>query len=430
MSYRKDTKISLIGVGSASFGLRSLYDIASSPLLKGCEVSLSDIDETKLATMEKVALTLDRHFGSNLKIRSSTSLTEALENSNFVLIAADIQYMKRWKMNFEIPFKHGVKQVIGSCAGPGGLAHTLITVPLVLEICKEIEDRCKQATVLNYTNPESRIVHAISRYTKIKAYGLCPGIFERLESLGALLGVPMSDLVPFAAGLNHFTWLLNLRFKDGKDVYPILDQKLKSTPDFEPLSTELYRIFGFYPSPGDTLTGEYISYAWDEIPETKRGLNHIKSIEERGIKLNDIVDSLARGESPTASMSGAMTSAGVRIINAMVDGGSHREYSINIPNNGSIENIPSDIVVEIPAVVDITGIRGVSVGSLPQGIATVCNTQGAIQKLAVESSFEGSYDKALQAMLLDPLISTPEQARAVLDDLLKSHESVLPRFRK
>jgi len=421
-------KISLVGVGSASFGLRSLYDIAASRLLKGCEVAITDIDQSKLSVMKQVALSLDRHFDSRLKISSTVSLDEALQDADFVLIAADIQYMKRWKMNFEIPFRHGVKQVMGSCVGPGGLAHTLITIPLILDICQEIEDRCRQAVVLNYTNPESRVVRAIRKYTKIKAYGLCPGIYERLESLSVLLGLQLSDFVPFAAGLNHFTWLLKLRLKNGDDAYPLIDEKLKSTPDFEPLSTELYRIFGFYPSPGDMLTGEYIPYAWDMIPETKRGFNHIEIIQERGVRYNEIVESLARGDAPPEQMSKQLTSAGIRIVNAMLDGVSHQEFSINIPNLGCIQNIPPDVVVEIPASVDATGIRGVSVGSLPLGIATMCNLQGAIQELAVEAAFEGSYEKALQAMLLDPLISSPNQARETLEDLLNSHKEVLPRF--
>jgi alpha-galactosidase len=424
-----DTKISLVGVGSASFGLRTLYDITSSPLLKGCEVALTDIDESKLSMMKKVAVSLNKHFESKLKIESTTSIREGVRDADFVLIAADIQYMRRWKMNFEIPFKHGIKHVIGSCVGPGGLAHTLITVPLVLDICNYIQDESKDAVVLNYTNPESRVVRAISEYTKIKAYGLCPGIYERLETLATLLGLQTSDFVPFAAGLNHFTWLLKLRLKEnGKDAYPLVDEKLKSSLDFEPLSTELYHIFGFYPSPGDTLTGEYIPYAWDIIPDAKRGLNHIRSIEQRGLGYNEIVESLARGDPPPQQFSKQMTSAGIRIVNAMLDGGLHEEFSINIPNQGCIQNIPSDAVVEIPATVDATGIRGVSVGSLPQGIAAMCNHQGAIQELAVDAAYEGSYEKALEAMILDPLVSSPKQARETLDDLLASHREVLPRF--
>ena len=277
-------KITLIGVGSASFGLKSLYDIAASPLLKGAEVALTDIDPSKLSLMEKVGKSLNDHFDSNLKIVATTSLRDSLEGAGFVMIAADIQYMKRWKMNFEIPFSHGVKQVIGSCGGPGGLAHTLITVPLILDICKEIEDRCRDAVILNYTNPESRVVRAISKYTRLRAYGLCPGIYERLDSLAPLLGVLPTDLVPFAAGLNHFTWLLDLRFKNVTKVYPLLDEKLKTNPNFEPLSTELYRILAYYPSPGDTLTGEYIPYAWDLIPESKRGMNHIRTNRREGRK--------------------------------------------------------------------------------------------------------------------------------------------------
>jgi len=179
-------KISLLGAGSASFGLKTLYDIARSKELHGSAVALIDVNEEKLEIMGKVAEKLDRHFSSQLKIESSTNAEKALEGSEFVIISAEKERMKRWKMDFEIPFKHGIKQVIGECGGPGGLAHTLRVVPLILDICQDIEDHCKDALVLNYSNPEARVTLAINKYTKLKAFGLCPGIYERLEAFTEL----------------------------------------------------------------------------------------------------------------------------------------------------------------------------------------------------------------------------------------------------
>jgi len=435
------TKITLIGAGSASFGLNTISDIARSQELHGSAVALTDVSGERLTLMEKVANRLNEHYNARLRIETSTKADDVLDGSEFVMIAADIEMMKRWKMNFQIPFKHGIKQIIGSCGGPGGLGHTLIVIPLMLKICRDIEDYCKDALVLDLTNPEARVINAISKYTKIKAYGLCPGIYDRLESFSELFAQPVENFEPFAAGLNHFTWLLDIRFKDGSNVYPALDEKLKQQPDFEPVCRELYNIFHYYPSPGDALAGEYVPFAWDKAHDSTRGMNHIKKIEDRGTKVSNDALAIARGElspellqqrqwiqtkSPVLNRS---VGAGVRIIKAIVGNMRRYEYSVNLPNAGYVSNLSDDIVVEVPASVDRSGIHGVGVGSLPKGIGALCSTQGTIQNLAVEAAVEGSYDKALQALLIDPVVPNPDTARVVLNDLLEAHAELLPQFK-
>lgn len=423
------TKITLIGAGSASFGLNTISDIARSQELHGSTVALTDVSSERLALMQKVADRFNEYYKSGLRIETSTESGDILDGSEFVMIAADVEMMKRWKMNFQIPFKHGIKQIIGSCGGPGGLGHTLIVIPLILGICRNIEDHCKDALVLNLTNPEGRVIDAISRYTNITAYGLCPGIYDRLNAFSDLFSLPVDYFEPFAGGLNHFTWLLDIRFKDGTDVYPKLDERLKQRPDFEPLCRELYNVFHYYPSPGDTLCGEYIPYAWDKAPDDMRGMNHIKKIEDRGNKaFNDAV-AITKGELSPGSLSNQTIGAGTRIVKAIVGNKRHYEYSVNLPNEGYVSNLREKIVVEVPASVDKSGIHGVGVGALPKGIAALCNIQGTIQELAVEAAFEGSYEKALQALLIDPVVHDAEAAKATLNDLLKAHASVLPLFR-
>jgi len=427
------TKISLIGAGSASFGLKTLYDIARSQELHGSTVALIDVNEEKLNIMQKVAKRLNKHFKSDLKIEASTEAKKVLGGSEFVIISADKEYMKRWKMDFEIPFKHGIKQAIGggSGGGPGGLAHSLRVVPLILDICQDIEDHCKDALVINYTNPEAQVILAINRYTKLRGYGSCPGIYDRLEAFSGLFGVKTEEFEPFAAGLNHFTWLLDLRFKDGTDVYPRLDEKLRERPDFEPLCRELYYAFHYYPSPSDLYCSEYIGYGWEKIPEEKRGMNYIHRNEEREGKIQNVALSFAMGAcSPEALPLKQEMSEAIRILNVMVQNKRHYEYAVNLPNKGYINNLPQDIVVEVPAVVDKGGIHGVGVGSLPKPIANLCSTHGAIQELAVEAAVEGSYEKALQALLINPIVHDLEAAKATLDELLEAHAPLLPHFKR
>jgi len=429
------TKISMVGAGSASFGLKTLHDIARSPELHGSIIALIDINKEKLNLMKKVAERLNEHFKSELKIEASTRAKDVLDGSEFVIISAEKEKTERWKMDFEIPFKHGIKQVIGECGGPGGLSHTLRVVPLILDICRDIEDCCKDALVLNYTNPEARVTLAINRYTNLKAFGLCHGIYERLEFFTRLFGVKIEDFEPFAAGLNHFTWLLDLRFKDGTDAYPVLDEKLRENPAFEPLCRELYGAFGLYPSPSDNHCGEYVGYAWEKVPEEIRGMNWIRMVDEWGEKVQKTVLSIAEGTYPIESLADMgwyweTKGMAIKVISAILENKRYFEYAINMLNRGYINNLPQSIVVEVPAVIDKSGIHGVGVGSLPKAIANLCSTQGTIQELSVEAAFEGSYEKALQALLIDPVVQNIDGAKATLDELIEVHASLLPQFKR
>lgn len=429
-----ETKISLIGAGSASFGLTTIFDIAHAESLHGSTLALIDINEKKLNVMKKVAEKFNERLNADLVIEASSNAREVLAGSRFVVISAEKERMRRWYMDFEIPFKYGFKQVLGECGGPGGLAHTLRVVPLVLEICRDIEDLCPDAYVLNYTNPEGRVCLAINRYTRLMAIGLCPGIYETIENVSSLMGLHPDQVEAVAAGLNHFTWIFELRGKDGKDLYPLFKEKLQLNPNFEPLCQELFRTFGFFPSPSDNHVGEYVPYAWEKTPEETRGLNWLKLIDKGGKKFERI-SSIASGASSEEEFEGFFDqyllrdmSMAVRIIAAITENRRYMEYAVNVPNKGYITNLPENVIVEVPGIVDANGIRGVGMGDLPKAIGALCQLQATIQELSVEAAVEGSYDKALQALLIDPVINHLDNAKAMLKDLIKAHAALLPKF--
>lgn len=429
-----ETKISLIGAGSASFGLKTIFDIAQAEDLNGSTLVLIDINKKKLDIMKKVAEKLDERFNANLKIEASTNAKEVLSGSQFVVISAEKERMKRWYIDFRIPSKYGFKHVIGECGGPGGLAHTLRVIPLILEICRDIEDYCANALVLNYTNPEGRICLGISRYTKLKAVGLCPGIYETIEKISPLMGVDPDKVEAIAAGLNHFTWILDLRLKDGRDLYPLLREKLSENPEFEPLCQELFHTFGLFPSPGDNHVGEYVPYAWEKTPVEVRGLNWLRSIDKGG-KRFERVSSIASGKMPEEEFKELSDqyllrtrSMAVKIMVSVTENKRYMEYAVNLPNKGYITNLPENVIVEVPGIVDASGVRGVGIGALPKGIAALCQLQATIQELSVEAAAEGSYHKALQALLVDPVINHLDNAKVMLRELLDAHAPLLPQF--
>lgn len=441
-----DVKISLVGAGSASFGLETLYDIASSEELRNSTVALIDIDENKLKVMTRVAERFNEYFRAGLKLESYTSTREGLSGSDFVIIAVEKERMKRWWLDYQIPHKYGIKQVIGECGGPGGLAHTLRIVPLVLEICRDVEDLCPNALIMNYSNPEAKVAYAVSRYTKLKVVGLCPGIYGRMTWLSTVLGRQVEAL---AAGLNHFTWILKLWFKDsGEDAYPTVMERLKQRRELkvssedvnrdpllvkQPLSRVLCLTYGYYPSPSDGHVGEYISYAWELVPDEERGDNWLRGVENWSERIRETAMKIAAGELTVERYKAPELIRGekgqaVNIIRAMLSNRRYFEYAVNVPNKGVIDNLPSDIVVEVPAVVDGSGIHPIHVGRLPTGIDALCYTQAIIQRLSVEAAYEGSYEKALQALLIDPVVHDAEAAKKTLDEFLEVHAPLLPQF--
>ncbi|MEM2850106.1 MAG: alpha-glucosidase/alpha-galactosidase [Candidatus Bathyarchaeia archaeon] len=435
-----EVKISLVGAGSASFGLETLRDIVSTEELHGGTIALIDIDEGKLKTMAKVAERFNEYFKANLKIESFTKTKDGLSGSDFVIIAVEKERMKRWWLDFQIPHKYGIKQVIGECGGPGGLAHTLRVVPLVLEICRDVEDLCPNALVMNYSNPEARVAYAINRYTKLKAVGLCPGIYGRMEWLSTALGRRIEAL---AAGLNHFTWILKLWFKDsGENAYPTLIDRLKTADDIkrepilagEPLSRALCLTYGYYPSPSDGHVGEYVPYAWNIVPEREKGEKWLSAVEKWSENIRETVENIATGRLSVELYSSSELIRGergqaVNIIKAIVSNRRCFEYAVNAPNKGVVANLPLDTVVEVLAIVDGGGIHPIHIGSLPTGIDALCYTQAVIQRLSVEAAYEGSYEKALQALLIDPVVHSIETAKKTLDELLEVHAPLLPQFK-
>ena len=265
------TKLVLIGAGSTSFGTDTLRDLfAARKELNGSTIALVDTNPEALRLMSRVAQRLNEAKGGPFAIQATTDRCEALAGAGFVIIAVAVQRNERWRLDFQIPLKHGVKHVLGENGGPGGLFHAMRNIPIVLDICHDIERLCPDALVLNFTNPEGRICLAANRYTDLQFVGLCHGIGMAQRVIGQTLGLSPEEIDPRAAGLNHFTWILDLRRKStGEDLYPIFKQEMpKKIAEVErevgwgiKLSHYLMDTFGHWPSPSDDHVGEYLSYA-------------------------------------------------------------------------------------------------------------------------------------------------------------------------
>lgn len=424
-----DPRIVLIGAGSSEFGYNSVLDAANLEALRGCNLVLHDIDAERLETMGSLAKKMVEETGSKIELEWTVDREEALTDADFVVLSIAVDRMNRWRMDLEIPFRHGIKQVIGENGGPGGLFHTLRNVPPILEICADMEDLCPDAILFNYTNPVPRLCLAVDRYTDISVVGLCHEVEHQIGRLAEVMGVPASLLDGVSAGLNHFSWFLELRLTNSEDAYPMLDEALKKwDPSFQPLCRAMYGKFGLYPSTDDNHLGEYLAYAWEACPEESRGLNWIDRMEKAGIEKWDHINRLIEGEE-SLDVRGRLSGERVmHIISGIVSNSRHLEYQVNLPNEGQVSNLIEGAIVESPAVVDGSGVHPVHVGPMPDGLAALCNIQILVQELAVEAAVNSDSKLALQAMLADPVVRDLQAARAAFEELMEAHSDLLPQF--
>lgn len=420
----RSTKIVFIGAASASFGPACLLDAIHCEGLAGSTLILVDIDAERLEIMARLARRLNEVSGAGLIIEHTTDRCQALPGAEFVINSIAIDRNELWKLDWSIPLKHGIKQVLGENGGPGGLSHSLRNIPAILAICHDMERLCPEALFINFSNPESRVCLAIDKHTSIRSVGLCHGVYMGIESIGRIAGESGFDVV--AAGINHFTWFLSIT-KGNEDLYPLLREKSKHcAPDCLPLSRRTLEVFGLFPSPSDDHIGEYLPYAWEATG--LEGYNFAAADQDRekqwalNVRLavgDEYIHEYAKQRSGEKAFD---------IIRATLADTNELLLAVNIPNGGCISNLPADAVVEVPATVGAGGIIGQSVGELPEGIAALCNTQIAVQKLAVEAAVTGSRQIALQAMLADPVVQSAEAAEKCLDELLSVHAAHLPQF--
>jgi len=423
-------RVVLIGAGSSSFGYSMVLDAVNIPELRGCNLVLHDVDGARLEAMAGLAERMSEEAGASLDVERTTDRREALRGADYAIVSIAVERMRRWRMDWEIPFRHGVKQVLGENGGPGGLFHTLRNVPLILGVAQDMEELCPGAWLINYTNPVSRVCLAVSRHTRVKVVGLCHEVEHQLQRLAPRMGVPAVLVEAVSAGLNHLSWFKELRLRDGSDAYPLLAEAVAGARGFQPLCRAMYDKFGLYPATDDNHLGEYLAYAWDVCPPETRGLSWIERCEREADESRARIRRLLASEEPLGVAGRLSGERAMHIVAGMESNSGHVELQANLPNEGQVGNLMRGAVVETPAVVDGRGVRPVHVGDLPQGLAALCNFQLMVGSLAVEAGVRGDSRLARQALLADPVVSDMSAAERAFEELMEAHRDLLPQFRE
>lgn len=456
--------IVIIGAASASFGPNTLATLIRSERLRGSRIGLVDLDPAGLARMEQVAQRMNDAWQAQMEICATTQRRELLPGADFVIVSIEAPPREvLWRMDWEIPLKHGLRQPYGENGGPGGMMHTFRQLPNFMAIAKDMEELCPDAWLINYSNPLPRLPRAVARYSQVKVVGKCHQLavgygiaatllaehfgFEVPEGIafysdpsnatkGQMVQLGQERLVIQAAGLNHFTWILDARDKEtGEDLYPLMRQAAHNPPPtLEPLSMELFRIFGYCPVPGDTHLCEYLPWTHDA---------ESRPWERYQLRLYDwtgneafrefshyTLAQMAAGKMDVAGMRDAHSEGAVELIEALSGLQPFYDQAVNVPNGGAIPNLPVETIVELPAYVDGAGVHPLSLPPLPPPIAELCRREAALVEVVVEAGVTGDRDLALQALLLDPMVNDIGRAQAILDDYLTQFADYLPQFKE
>lgn len=458
------TKITVIGAGSASFGENTLSAIMRAKKLRGSTLALVDRNAISLDAVHRLANRLNRDWDAQFTIESYTNHEEALPGSHFVVNAIEVGARENlWQRDFEIPLKYGVRQPYAENGGPGGFAHAARNIGPIMHIAHHMEEICPEAWFVNFTNPMVRICDAVNRHSRIKAVGLCHQVYAGYVMVGVALAkdlgievpeeltgmhaavdqypghhrvrqqiVPLVDIR--AAGLNHFTWILSIHDRrTGEDLYPLFRKRFfELDPKFEPLTRDVFSAFGIFPVPGDTHLCEYLP--WVSDPQTKPWEKYnirlydwelMASFRDVGI---DHINDMAGGHQSIEHLLDTDSEGAVEMIENQVCATTHYHLAANLPNAGQIANLPHGAAVETPVIVDGAGIHPVYVGALPEPVAELCRRETMVAQLCVDAAVEGSREKALQCLLLDPVINDIDTAKKILDDYLISYKEYLPQF--
>lgn len=426
-------KATIIGAGSANFGPVTLYDLFSNSLKNGGTLALIDIDERAVNRMKAVALRLAEHFGIDVSVEGGTDRTEFLSGTDVVIIAAEEDRIGRWKRDWEIPYEFGIRHTLGENRGPGGLSHTLRTVPLVIDMCRDIEKYAPNATLLVMTNPEDRVAYAINTYTSLRAYGYCDGLWDfKHNYVEKLMEIPGRHLYIEAAGINHAVWITRMvDYRTGEDLYPrFLERAIAA--DFEPFGRHLYEQYGLWPHENDEHYGEYFSNACEYIAckgydfegHLADDRNWKKNAEAMLAGTYDINAFVTEVEKNTWNVLGDTPPS--LAIDGLFGPAPRFLQNANVRNNGLIPGLPDQMIVEVPGIATPTGIHGVGRHRLPDSLVAFLYREGMIQKLAAEAAYEGSRKKALLALEMDSHVASSALAVDLLEAFLEEHRDFIP----
>ena len=429
-------KVTFIGAGSTVFAKNLLGDIMSYPELADSQIHLMDIDSERLKTSEIMVNKLAKSLNANPTISATTNRREALAGADYVISAIQVGgYRPSTVIDFEIPKKYGLRQTIADTLGIGGIMRALRTIPVFLDMARDMEDVCPDVTWLQYVNPMCMNQWALSRATSIKTVGLCHSVQGTAEQLAHDINIPIEEINYVAAGINHMAFYLKFE-RNGEDLYPQIRKVMDEgrIPDWNRVRYEVFKRAGYFVTESSEHFSEYVPwFIKRDRPELIEEFNipldeYIRRCEEQLRKWNRMKTAF---EDPNAEMSHQRSHEyGSGIIHSMETGTPRIVYG-NLPNNGIIDNLPQGCCVEVPTLVDKNGLQPTKIGKLPPQLAAMMQTNINVQSLTVEAALTRKREHVYHAAMMDPHTAAElslDQIWHMVDDLIEAHGDYLPPF--
>ena len=436
------SKIALIGAGSTIFAQRLIGDILLTPeLAKDTQIALHDIDEDRLRTSEIVTRRITEKLGLKTLVFSSTDRREVLAGSDYVIFMMQVGgYKPSTVIDFEIPKKYGLRQTIADTLGVGGIMRALRTIPVIRDILRDMEEVCPHAILLNYVNPMAMLCMAINQISPgMKMVGLCHSVQGTAEQLANDLNENIEDVDYFCAGINHMSFYLRFEKKQKgikQDLYPRLREIAEqgSMPKDNLVRYEMLKRLGFFVTESSEHFSEYTPwFIKRDRPDLIEKFNipldeyitrcekQISEWDEQRVSLENKNQSIEVCQSHEYAAS---------IINGLEN---DKEVTINgnVSNEGLIDNLPGNISVEVPCLINTNGIQPVRVGELPTHLAALMMTNINVQQLTVEASLSGKKEHVYHAAMLDPHTAAElsvDEIWHLVDDLLEAHGEMIPKL--
>jgi alpha-galactosidase len=438
-------KITFIGAGSMVFTRRLCSDILMTPALADSTISLMDIDPTRLHQAQEIVQSIIDHRGLKARVEASTNRREAVSGADFVITTFQAGGLDAYKLDIEIPEKYGVGQCVGDTLGPGGVFRALRTIPVLVDLCNDMDRVAPDALLLNYVNPMAANCWAVEAATGRPHVGLCHSVQGTSEMLARWINVPYDQVNFLCAGINHQSFFLELR-RGKEDLYPLIWEAIEEPQIYgsEPVRIELMKHFGYFVTESSGHASEYVPYfrksaqmikeelvptftdqrdAWFDFGNTGGYYRHcLHRLEKFQSDYEEI-----KTQDPFTERSheyGSWIMEAVETNNPIRING-------NVPNYDLIDNLPYGCCVEVPCLVDANGVQPTKVGLLPTQLAALNRTNINVQELIVEAALRGDTDAVHYAVALDPLTATVltlPQIHGMVDELLEAQEQWLPMF--
>ena len=435
-------KITFIGAGSVVFTRNVFKDLLTYPAFADAEICLMDINEKRLQAIVGCCERIKEAMQKNaVKITATTDRKTALIGSDAVICTVFNGDIDIWQYDIEIPKKYGVDVCIGDTRSVSGIFRALRNIPLMLEICADVEKYCKNAVLLNYTNPMTMLCKAMLKYTKVDVTGLCHSVQHTSKMLADWAGVDYEKLDYTCLGINHQAFFTKLEV-DGKDVYPILREKIKDPVYYkkEKVRNEVFKTFGYYVTESSGHCSEYVAWFRKRPDLIEKYLDgeganwdngaYAFSLNLRRNK-NRFSEDLKNWYSKPVDVQRGQEYA-ANILNARLGDGTPFQFNANLLNEGTIENLSDDTCVEIPVVATKNGYERTFKGKLPSQLAALVSYTASIENLVVEAFEEKSKRKVIQAVALDPLCSAVlslEEVTAMCEELFEVNQDFLGDYK-